>query len=104
MHLPINYISRKEFSIKAEDLFLRLFIDAPIKDNNRNSSDLYHILHDHATSELFICSDGEISIRFKNGTVMLSAGEAAIVPKGMLHTKCPDRESSVWHAISFICG
>ena len=100
----ITYVSHKEFSIKAEDLFLRLLIDAPINYKTRDNPDLYHILHDHATSELFTCSAGEISIRFKSGTVKLSAGEAAIVPKGMLHTKCPDRESSVWHAISFVCA
>lgn len=101
---PINYVSHKEFSVRIEDLSLQLLIDEPFHSDQAENKNLYHILHDHATSELFVCAKGEIYIQFQSGIIKLSAGEAAIVPKGMLHTKCPDAADSIWHAISFICA
>ena len=104
MNPPVNYTPNREFSARIDDLSVRLLIDDPdiSKKRNENKS-LYHIMHDHATGELFVCAEGEIYIRFQSGTVKLSEGEAAIVPKGMLHTNSPDTTHSVWYAISFLC-
>ena len=105
MNNTINYISHKNFSVRIEDLSLQLLIDdAPASVEQTNNKSLYRIMHDHATNELFVCVSGEIYIHFQSGVVKLSSGEAAIIPKGMLHTKSPDTSHSVWYAISFICS
>ena len=94
----------REFSAKIENISMKLLVDAAThKISSQEYKDLYNIMHDHATSELFVCGDGEISIQFHNGIVRLGQGEAAIIPKGLRHTKCPDTRDAEWYAISFLC-
>jgi mannose-6-phosphate isomerase-like protein (cupin superfamily) len=49
--------------------------------------------HSHAdTDETFIVIEGQLRIDFRDGFVMLSAGELYVVPKGVEHKPSAERE------------
>jgi mannose-6-phosphate isomerase-like protein (cupin superfamily) len=51
------------------------------------------IWHDHKdTDETFIVLEGDLRIDFRDGAVHLSAGEMFVVPKGVEHKPCAERE------------
>ena len=51
------------------------------------------IWHDHAeTDETFIVLEGNLRIDFRDGTVVLSAGEMFVVPKGVEHKPYAEKE------------
>jgi mannose-6-phosphate isomerase-like protein (cupin superfamily) len=51
------------------------------------------IWHDHRdTDETFIVLDGELRIDFRDGAVTVAAGEMFVVPKGVEHKPCAERE------------
>jgi mannose-6-phosphate isomerase-like protein (cupin superfamily) len=54
------------------------------------------IWHRHAdTDETFLVIDGDLRIDFRDGTVMLHAGEMLVVPKGVEHKPFAEREVKV---------
>jgi mannose-6-phosphate isomerase-like protein (cupin superfamily) len=54
------------------------------------------IWHDHKdTDETFIVVDGVLRIDFRDGVVHLSAGEMFVVPRGVEHKPCAEREVKV---------
>jgi len=51
------------------------------------------IWHDHPeTDEAFIVLEGELRLDFRDGQVVLKAGEIAVVPKGVEHKPSAERE------------
>ena len=51
------------------------------------------IWHDHKNrNEAFIVLEGVLRIDFRDGAVNLSAGEMFVVPKGVEHKPCAERE------------
>jgi len=51
------------------------------------------IWHDHKnTDETFIVLEGALRIDFRDGVIHLSAGEMFVVPKGVEHKACAERE------------
>jgi len=51
------------------------------------------IWHDHRdTDETFIVLEGDLRIDFRDGTVLVSAGEMFVVPKGIEHKPYAERE------------
>ena len=51
------------------------------------------IWHDHQdTDETFIVVDGTLRIDFRDGSVVVSAGEMFVVPKGIEHKPYAERE------------
>jgi AraC-like DNA-binding protein len=95
----------REYSVRIENVCLKLLVDEPAStESTPEYEELFHIMHDHASSELFVCGKGDISIQFQSGILRLASGEAAIIPKGILHTKCPDTRDAEWYAISFLCS
>jgi mannose-6-phosphate isomerase-like protein (cupin superfamily) len=51
------------------------------------------IWHDHKeTDETFIVIEGELRIDFRDGAVLIGAGEMFIVPKGLEHKPCAENE------------
>jgi mannose-6-phosphate isomerase-like protein (cupin superfamily) len=51
------------------------------------------IWHDHKdTDETFIVLDGVLRIDFRDGAVLVSAGEMFVVPKGVEHKPCAEHE------------
>lgn len=54
------------------------------------------VWHQHAdTDEVFIVIDGEMTIEFRDGKVVLAAGEMYVVPKGVEHRPFAEHECSV---------
>jgi len=54
------------------------------------------VWHKHDdTDEVFIVVDGRMSIAFKDGSVVLKAGEMFVVPKGAEHKPIADEECKV---------
>jgi mannose-6-phosphate isomerase-like protein (cupin superfamily) len=51
------------------------------------------IWHSHMdTDETFIVIEGDLRIDFREGAVQLAAGEMFVVPKGVEHRPCAERE------------
>ncbi|WP_460120888.1 cupin domain-containing protein [Pseudomonas sp. S2_C03] len=51
------------------------------------------IWHDHLdTDETFIVLDGQLRIDFRDGHVLVNAGEMYVVPKGVEHKPCAEQE------------
>ena len=51
------------------------------------------IWHDHKdTDETFIVLEGELRIDLRDGAVRIGAGEMFVVPKGVEHKPCAERE------------
>ena len=54
------------------------------------------IWHDHKdTDEVFIVIEGNMSIEFRDGIVDLSKGEMYVVPKGVDHKPCAEKECKI---------
>ena len=54
------------------------------------------VWHNHKdTDETFIVMEGEMSIKFRNGEVRLSEGEMFVVPKGVEHKPCAEKECKI---------
>ena len=54
------------------------------------------VWHDHKdTDETFIVIEGKLRIDFRDGQVNLSAGEMFVVPRGVEHKPCADKEAKV---------
>lgn len=51
------------------------------------------VWHDHPeTDETFLVIEGELRIDFRDGQVNVAAGEMFVVPKGVEHKPCAERE------------
>jgi mannose-6-phosphate isomerase-like protein (cupin superfamily) len=54
------------------------------------------IWHSHAdTDEVFIVLDGQLTIRFRDGEVILRSGEMFVIPEGVEHKPFADRECRI---------
>ena len=54
------------------------------------------IWHCHeSTDEVFFVIDGQMTIEFRNGIVELSEGEMYVVPKGVEHKPCANKECKI---------
>jgi len=51
--------------------------------------------HHDAEDEMFLVWRGEMRIEFRDGVVSLRAGEYCVVPRGVEHRTCADREAAV---------
>jgi mannose-6-phosphate isomerase-like protein (cupin superfamily) len=52
--------------------------------------------HDHpATDEVFIVFKGQLELQFRDGSVILNAGEMFIVPKGVEHRPVAEHECHI---------
>jgi len=52
--------------------------------------------HDHKeTDEVFFVIEGEMKIDFRDKSVVLKAGELFVVPKGVEHKPCAEKECKV---------
>ena len=54
------------------------------------------VRHQHDdTDELFLVIDGELTIRFDDGEVLLNTGEMYVVPRGVYHQPVSEGETSI---------
>ena len=54
------------------------------------------VWHDHPdTDETFIVMDGELEIKFRDGSVTLKSGEMFVVPRGIEHCPVAEKECRI---------
>jgi mannose-6-phosphate isomerase-like protein (cupin superfamily) len=54
------------------------------------------VWHTHAdTDDFFLVLDGELQVRLRDRTVVLGPGELFVVPRGVEHQTCAERETSL---------
>lgn len=54
------------------------------------------VWHDHKdTDEVFVVIEGQLKIEFRDGAVLLSAGEMFVVPRGVEHKPVAEQECHV---------
>ena len=54
------------------------------------------VWHNHKeTDETFIVMEGQMSLKFRDGEVRLNAGEMFVVPKGVDHKPCAEKECKI---------
>ena len=54
------------------------------------------VWHNHKdTDETFIIIEGKMSLKFRDGEVMLTKGEMFVVPKGVDHKPCSENECKI---------
>jgi mannose-6-phosphate isomerase-like protein (cupin superfamily) len=54
------------------------------------------VWHSHAdTDEVFIVLDGELTLHFRDGDLVLRSGEMFVVPRGVEHKPSADRECRI---------
>ena len=54
------------------------------------------VWHNHKdTDETFIIIEGKMTLKFRDGEVMLSKGEMFVVPKGVDHKSCSENECKI---------
>tara|TARA_B100001123_G_C15260589_1_gene1006452 strand:+ start:1213 stop:1578 length:366 start_codon:yes stop_codon:yes gene_type:complete len=54
------------------------------------------VWHDHKhTDETFIVIEGEMILKFRDGEIKLSEGEMCVVPKGVEHKPCANKECKI---------
>ncbi len=88
----------KESSIVIEDMKISLYINKIVHDEFRitNAQD-----HAHSYNELFICTQGNISISTDLGIVELNANDIVIIPTGVMHHKLKSENSAKWNSLAF---
>ncbi len=54
------------------------------------------VWHDHKdTDETFIVIEGEMNMKFRDENIILTEGEMIVVPKGVEHKPCADKECKI---------
>ena len=54
------------------------------------------VWHDHKdTDETFIVIEGEMNMKFRDGNVILTEGEMIVIPKGVEHKPCAEKECKI---------
>ena len=68
------------------------------------NSDLYNHnlygLHTHLYTEIFACGKGSVTISIPPQSYTLKAGDVAVIPSGIMHTKMPDDASDEVHWVT----
>ena len=66
----------------------------------------YCTLHTHLYTEIFACGRGTVTIKTVRKSFKLSAGEIAVIPSGILHTKLEngDEQDTLWGTVGVVCS
>ena len=99
MKIENGLSGKHEYNATVEDISIRLLVNDgfnPFPDN------IPIIPHTHLYTELFVCLSGQISIQTDLEDIQLSKGDAAIIPANMSHSKMPDNNPELWHAVGFM--
>ncbi|MBE6541952.1 MAG: helix-turn-helix transcriptional regulator [Ruminococcaceae bacterium] len=89
----------KEYSICVENCVFSFMADVPLKLGHS----VIVSLHDHVSSELFVCGKGSMSVHFDDNDVVLNEGDALLIPPRIRHCSRPSVEAQECCAVSFIC-
>lgn len=96
----LNSTQLQEYCIHIENIILRLWVSASQKEEARQS---FYLTHTHDCSEVFVCQQGEVTIKTENNYIHLRSGDTAIIPPGINHVKLHSADDTVNYVISFNC-
>lgn len=88
-----------EFDGNVENLTIRIAVNLKDKELNNSTTPKLN-LHTHSFSEIFVCNEGELSIKLSNNIVKLNKNSAIIIQPYLSHIKLPS-ENSQDSVISF---
>ena len=95
--MPVNKINLKEKLTKFSDHWSPKIIaqmnDYHLKLVKFQGDFIWHNHND--TDEVFFVLDGEMYIDFRDGIVELKQGELFVVPKGLEHKPCAEKECKI---------
>lgn len=107
MHDPISLTQQEEICLQIENIIFRLLLHKSKSNNSPKpeSNLLYTTMHTHISSEFFVCERGQIVLKIPGGSIVLRAGDCAIIPPGIRHyrSKIDSPPDSVGYTISFLC-
>ena len=106
MQNSILLTPQRELSLQLENVIFRLLIHRSKEKRSTVSDELkkyYTTMHSHVSTELFVCKEGEITIKIQGGFITLRSGDAAIVPPGIQHFVCRKSDDSANRTVSFLC-
>lgn len=90
----------KEFQLTIENTDLRLLVDAAWQAEEPQQT----LLHSHISTELFVCGQGEVTLKTEDGFLVLHPGDAAVIPPHVPHLKYQVEPCTEGYAISFLCA
>ncbi|MBQ8508881.1 MAG: helix-turn-helix transcriptional regulator [Clostridia bacterium] len=102
MEEKIQLPPRSEYSVTAENVTLRLMLDRETVIVTDDELMRLITMHTHAYAELFICTEGSITLITQNGEVRLSAGELAIIPAELPHYKAAVNNDGTWYSVGIL--
>lgn len=103
-------VENTQCSVQLNDLLIEFFtnqkrlLNVPYYEKVSNSASDFCILHTHSYTEIFACGFGEITLKTPLSKFTLKAGDIAIIPAGIMHTKLDDNGSKTeWVSAGVLC-
>ncbi len=100
--------SKNNGAIQIDDLLIEFFpnqkklINIPFYEKSKKSLG-FCVLHTHSYAEIFACKSGQITIRTNKSQYHLTAGDMAVIPNGVVHTKI-DGDNAQWCSAGVLCS
>lgn len=94
-----GYSPVQELSLTVENVDLRLLIDSVWETEEPRQI----LLHNHISTELFVCGKGSVTLKTETGHIQLFPGDAAVIPPHVFHLKDQVQPQTEGYAISFLC-
>ncbi len=88
----------RESSIIIEDMKISVYLSKIVLHESKITNISTHA---HLYNELFVCTEGKISIATDSEIFELNAGDAAIIPTGVFHHKLDSKVFAKWSSAAF---
>ncbi|MBQ7301415.1 MAG: cupin domain-containing protein, partial [Clostridia bacterium] len=106
MHPSNSVYAQKLYSVTIENVTVGLLLDHKTKEDTCSvlpgipfDSMRFNTMHQHAYVELFVCLQGQLTVGTEQGELVLSAGDAAFIPIGLMHCKKQDGNGAQYRVI-----
>lgn len=95
-----NIKQKNRNSICVNNLFLEFFPIPRIENSLLPTTQ-----HSHSHAEIFSCNNGSIQLNFPHDSITINAGDLAIIPAGIKHSRTPSTAiDTIWNAIGIVCS
>ena len=100
-----------EYTANISDLSLSIFTNQSYADNDkeltelanrmREGTDIRESMHTHAYAEMFVCTEGAMTLHTEYGSVVINCGDIALMPRGIFHVAELD-DDTVYSAVGML--
>jgi AraC-like DNA-binding protein len=94
----------KKMCLHIENITFSMLLPSYKAGKGNKSPWFYSFLHSHVSSEIFVCTDGSITLEIPNGEIVLKKGDVAIVPPGVQHHMKDLENGTTALTLSFLCN